>query len=267
MSFFFMYSIVIALTDSSLVERAFYYRSKSIYPSRGAELSMNNGVSVRQFIHKPQQTNPPRLILITGCTGTGKSTFGMTVALDQGILKCISTDTIRQVMRTFKFEPELHRQSYSGKDDPVKQWMECCNVVQPSIDDLVKDCINRGVSLVLEGVHIVPTNHLIEKWKASGGIALGCVLVIKDAESHRDLIYKRGEITTKGSEGQMKAFSRIRLIQQEMIRRAKEYNWLQIEQRLEPEPLDMINDIIDKDLYNKSLLQSQVQRMNPVMVK
>ena len=51
--------------------------------------------------HKlPRRGQLPRLILVSGCTGTGKSTFGMEVAINQGVLKCISTDTIRQVMRT-----------------------------------------------------------------------------------------------------------------------------------------------------------------------
>ena len=83
--------------------------------------------------------DPPRLILISGCPGTGKSSkclrfcvslmhtalttldtqinrnyaaFGMSLALEQGILKCISTDTIRAVMRSYvpgSISPPLHR--------------------------------------------------------------------------------------------------------------------------------------------------------------
>lgn len=54
----------------------------------------------------------PKLILISGCPGTGKSTFGMSLALEQGILKCISTDTVRAVMRSYvpeSISPALHR--------------------------------------------------------------------------------------------------------------------------------------------------------------
>ena len=66
----------------------------------------------------PQLKNgkePPKLILISGSPGTGKSTFGMSLALEQGILKCISTDTVRAVMRSYVPEdisPPLHRSSY-----------------------------------------------------------------------------------------------------------------------------------------------------------
>jgi pantothenate kinase-related protein Tda10 len=54
----------------------------------------------------------PKLVIISGCPGTGKSTFGMSLALEQGILKCISTDTVRAVMRSYvpeSISPPLHR--------------------------------------------------------------------------------------------------------------------------------------------------------------
>lgn len=184
------------------------------------------------------------LSLPSGCTGTGKSTFGMSIALNEGILKCISTDSVRQIMRTFDQTPALHRSSYSGNGDPVTQWLECCNVLEDSIESLVDDAIRRGVSIVLEGVHVVPSSKLIDKWTAAGGTALGCALVIQDADAHKDLIFRRGEITKKGAESQMKAFSRIRNIQSEMIRLAELHNWFLIEQKLEPDPIDIISELL-----------------------
>jgi hypothetical protein len=152
----------------------------------------------------------------------GKSTFGMSVALSQGILKCISTDSAREVMRSYDDNPILHRSSYEGEGDPVADWKDSCAVLGTSIDALVADALKRGdlyiyiyvyiyiymyifmytciyifvcnsyvihmyeyaytftyiyihigVSLVLEGVHIIPSNVLIHKWRASGGVALG----------------------------------------------------------------------------------------------
>lgn len=199
------------------------------------------------FNYKPKMTDRPQLVLISGCTGSGKSTFGMTIALNQGVLRCISTDSVRQVMRSFispSISPALHRSSYSGTGDPIQSWRECCQVMEDSIDGLVNDAINRGVSLVLEGVHIVPSNTLIDKWKSVGGDALGCLLVITDEESHRDLIFKRGEITKKGSEKQESSFHRIRAIQQEMINLATAHEWLQIEQELGPNPMDIVSDAL-----------------------
>ena len=81
-----------------------------------------------------------QLILISGCTGTGKSTFGMEAAISRGILKCISTDTIRQITRGFDPNPAVHRSSYSGEEDAVAQWRETCTAIEAGIDSIVTDC-------------------------------------------------------------------------------------------------------------------------------
>jgi 2-phosphoglycerate kinase len=197
------------------------------------------------FFHFPNSPPVPQLILISGSTGTGKTTLGMTVALNQGIVKCISTDSIRQVLRGYISSEPLHRSSYSGTADPIVQWKECCNVLQNSIDGLVNDALSRGASIILEGVHIIPSNQLLDKWKSAGGRALGIVLAITDENSHRDLIFKRGWMTKKSVDHQISSFHRIRAIQNEMIKLGNENNWLQIEQRVENNPIDIINNLLE----------------------
>eukprot|EP00562_Extubocellulus_spinifer_P006503 CAMPEP_0178518470 /NCGR_PEP_ID=MMETSP0696-20121128/26281_1 /TAXON_ID=265572 /ORGANISM="Extubocellulus spinifer, Strain CCMP396" /LENGTH=303 /DNA_ID=CAMNT_0020149049 /DNA_START=33 /DNA_END=944 /DNA_ORIENTATION=- len=201
----------------------------------------------------------PKLILISGCTGTGKSTFGMSVALDQGILRCVSTDTIRSVMRSFigkEISPALHRSSYSPshpppdniddgttadiEDDPVTSWRETCDVLAASVEGLVDDAISRNVSLVVEGVHVVPSTELVERWEDAGGVGVGCLLTIKDEEAHRALLKKRGDITGRGEVKKIEAFDRVRSIQDEMVRLATESDWMLVKQRLEPDPLELV---------------------------
>ena len=179
----------------------------------------------------------------------GKSTFGMSIALGKGVLKCLSTDSVRQVMRTYDKTPALHRSSYTdpGYGTPAENWLESSVVLRDSIYSLVDDAMNRGQSLVMDGVHIVPENEILNRWTSRGGKALGCLLTINDEKTHRDLIFKRGEITSKGAEQQLKAFARIREIQEEMIRMAVQNNWLMIEQRVEPDPVDIVMDILEND--------------------
>jgi 2-phosphoglycerate kinase len=207
----------------------------------------------RSFLFSPKlEYSKPQLILIGGCTGTGKSTFGMQTALSQGILKCVSTDTIRAVMRSFvskEISPALHRSSYAGDGDAITNWRECCTVLEGSVEALVTDAIDRGVSLVVEGVHVVPSNKLIDMWRDAGGVALGVLLTITDEESHESLIFRRGEITKKGEEKKIKAFGRIRLIQGEMIRLAEESQWLLIEQKLEPDPIEIVMSLLKDQSY------------------
>ena len=201
---------------------------------------MNNQMGTPNVVRISKQ----QLVLISGCTGTGKSTFGMEVAINRGILKCISTDTIRQVHRAYDNHPAVQRSSYSGSGDPIVQWKETCDVLQHSIDNIVIDALSRGTSLVLEGVHIIPSNYLLDQWVKAGGVAVGCVLCIPDAETHRQVIFKRGELTTKGAEDQLKKFDRIRAIQDEMVRLGVQNKWLLIKQKpcIDPKPMELLND-------------------------
>lgn len=179
-----------------------------------------------------------------------KSTFGMSVALDQGIIKCISTDTVRAVMRSFVNEevsPALHRSSYAPAfdgDDPVRSWKETASVLQGSVEGLIEDSIARKTSLVVEGVHIKPSTKFIDRWEEAGGVAIGVLLQVTDPDVHKGLLTKRGFITgnKENEEKKIKSYDRVRTIQEEMIKLAREANWLQIEQKVEPDPLDMVNN-------------------------
>lgn len=178
----------------------------------------------------------------------------MSLALDQGIIKCISTDTVRAVMRSYvpdSISPPLHRSSYAPGEDgdnPVKSWAETCKVLESSVEGLVDDAIQRQVSLVLEGVSIKPSRKWIDKWVEAGGVACGVLLVVSKEEVHKSLLLKRGFVTgNKGAEEKkLQSFDKIRLIQDEMIRLAKESRWVLIEQRVDPDPLDVVADELFK---------------------
>ena len=100
--------------------------------------------------------------------------------------------------------------------------------------------IQRGVSLVVEGVHVVPGDELIRKWEASGGVALGILLTVTDEEAHKSMLVKRGAMTGKGENEKLLKFERVRAIQDDMIRLAKEADWLRVEQNLRPDPLEQV---------------------------
>lgn len=189
----------------------------------------------------------------------------MSLALEQGILKCISTDTVRAVMRSYvpeSISPPLHRSSYASasedeSDDPVKSWIETCKVLDSSVEGLVDDAIQRGVSLVLEGVSIRPNRKWIDKFTAAGGTACGVLLTVSDEATHKKLLLKRGFMTgnKEAEEKKLKSFDRVRLIQEEMIRSAKESGWLLIEQRVDPDPLDVVAD----ELYRTASCEGNVE--------
>jgi 2-phosphoglycerate kinase len=156
-------------------------------------------------------------------------------------------------MRSFiapDISPALHRSSYASvgddegdaNDSPIKSWRETCTVLQHSVETLVDEMIQRGVSLVVEGVHLVPNDDLIHKWEEAGGVALGILLTVSDEEAHKQLLLRRGSMTGKGEDAKLQEFERVRVIHDEMIRLAKDdaHRWMLIEQNLEPDPLEMV---------------------------
>ena len=178
-----------------------------------------------------------------------------------GILRCLSTDSIRQVLRTTKTEdPALFRSSYQGEGTPrplhndlpindeagdaIANWLETCKVIEDALKGVIDDAIERGNSLVIEGVGIVPDNRIIDDWRAKGGVAMGCVMNIKNSTDHRNLIFRRGEMTGKGESKKLRYFEKIRTIQDEMVRMGLEHNWLIVEQKVEPAPIEIIGDIM-----------------------
>ena len=193
----------------------------------------------------------------------------MSVALDQGILKCISTDTIRATMRSFvasDVSPALHRSSYAPAfdgDDPVRSWKETCKVLGASVHALIEDSMNRGQSIVVEGVHVMPDRELIDKWEEAGGVAIGILLQIQDPDTHKRLLKKRGFITgnVAAEVKKLRSYDRVRKIQDEMMNMAKESRWLQIEQRTEPDPLDMVSArLYGVDLFNPNKSGDEKER-------
>ena len=253
----FLPAILIIFVNAIILERR-----NGVSFSTDALANNNNGgrrIKTRSFVFSPTSAKEkPKLVLIGGSAGTGKSTFGMSVALDQGILKCISTDTIRGVMRSFipkNISPALHRSSYcydhgtvgsNHPDDPVNSWYETVRVLEDSVEELVVDAIARKQGLVLEGVGVAPSKKLIEIWENAGGVATGCLLVITNEETHKSMLTRRGLLAGKSSKQNLKDqekidnFDRIQKIQDEMIKLANEAQWILIEQKIEADPLEII---------------------------
>jgi 2-phosphoglycerate kinase len=151
----------------------------------------------------------------------------------------------------------VNRSSYvsSGDEDDnaVKSWKETCKVLRSSVRGLVQDAIKRKVSLVLEGVSIIPSKEWIDEFEAAGGVACGVLLVVSKEDVHKSLLLKRGFMTGNkvAEDEKLKNFERIRLIQDEMIKLATESGWILIEQRIDPDPLDVVNEKLTGSLKEK----------------
>lgn len=139
----------------------------------------------------------PVIILIGGATGVGKSTIATQLAHRLGIVRIISTDSVRQVMRAFfsdRLMPALHFSSFDAgravrlpvaedADPLVVGFVEQARLVMTGLEALIERAINEGTSMVLEGVHLVPGYLSPERW--SEALVLPMIVVVRDEELHR----------------------------------------------------------------------------------
>ena len=75
----------------------------------------------------------PRLVLISGATGVGKTTLAKAVAHEMGLARIASSDTIREVMRATAISstPALNRSSYGRGEvgDAGTDWEDAARAV------------------------------------------------------------------------------------------------------------------------------------------
>lgn len=86
-------------------------------------------------------------------------------------------------------------------------------------------------------------------------------MTVSKEEVHKWLLRKRGFITgqKRNEEKKLKCFDRVRLIQEEMIKLAKECGWVLIDQKVELDPLDLIAlklDHSDGDSFYDNMVPS-----------
>ena len=123
-----------------------------------------------------KKSRRPKLLILAGVNGVGKSTLSMEIANNLKIKRVVSTDSIREVLRSnidSLESPELHRSTFSvGRHKhPIYDCEDCSDILSNGINAIIDKSRREGVDLVLEGVHIKPDNEIIRK----SSIALGGV--------------------------------------------------------------------------------------------
>lgn len=181
-----------------------------------------------------ENSRRPKLLLLAGVNGVGKSTLSMQIANFLKIKKVVSTDSIREVLRSNidpLESPELHRSTFSvGKHKhPISDWEDCCNVVKNGILSIIDKSRREGVDLILEGVHLKPDNQIIRKWKEEGGVAIGLILYVHNEENHKEMLISREEETWRNAERYLSSFDKIRLIQKGILDIGRPLNWKTID--------------------------------------
>lgn len=175
---------------------------------------------------RAQDRSLPLIVLVGGATGVGKSTIATTVASRLGIVRIVSSDAIREVMRgifTREMMPSIHASSFDvaehlreppGDADPViAGFRRQVTAVAVGVTQLIRRAVVEGIDLIIEGAHIVP--GFLQLPAANEAIVVPMVVTVDDQQVHRSHFVARSQDTRaqRQNRNYLDYFTQIRTIQ------------------------------------------------------
>jgi len=150
-----------------------------------------------------RKCDEPLVVLIGGASGVGTSSIAFEVASKLGIRNMISTDMIREVMRKIvskELLPTIYESSYTAYrslrippppefDEVLIGFRDHVDTVSIGVEAVIERSLKEGISIVIEGVHIVPgfiSEDLVKKHNVNMFI-----LTLQDEEVHKGRFYSR----------------------------------------------------------------------------
>jgi 2-phosphoglycerate kinase len=172
----------------------------------------------------------PLIILIGGATGVGKSTIATQLASRLGITRVVSTDAVREVLRSALTEqmfPTLYASSFEA-DKAVRQpiphsgdrliigFREQAAAVAVGTQALIDRAIAEGTDIIIEGAHLVP--GFLSNVETSAAVIVPLLVAVEDEDLHLSHFYVRSRDTrSRPSDRYVANFKKIRRIQKYMV--------------------------------------------------
>jgi 2-phosphoglycerate kinase len=174
---------------------------------------------------RAQERTIPLIVLVGGSTGVGKSTVATTVASRLGIVRIVSTDAIREVMRgilTSQMMPSLHTSSFAvasvlrepptGVDPVIAGFRQQVHAVSVGVTQIIRRAVIEGTDLIVEGAHFVP--GYCDLPTRDEAIVAPMVITVDDQLIHQSHFVARAhEARRRGERRYLTAFEDIRKIQ------------------------------------------------------
>ena len=168
-------------------------------------LEEENPVLAENYLNwrKIRNTDKPLIILIGGVSGVGTSSISYEISRKLGIKSMINTDMIRQVMRKIvskELSPVIHESSFIAHkalrvspppefDHVLAGFKDQVGTVSLGVEAVIERALTEGISIIIEGVHIVPV--FIRKDLMEKDNVLMFTLTLDDEETHKNRLYSR----------------------------------------------------------------------------
>lgn len=179
--------------------------------------------------------NKPLVVLMGGSTGVGKSTIATMLANRLSIVRIVSTDAVREVMRAFfsrELMPTIHTSSFEAEaalihplppsvDSVIAGFREQSLSVLVGARAVINRALTEGTHIIIEGAHIVP--GLISAEQFPDAFIVPLVVTVSDEKLHRSHFYIR-EVETQGTrpfQRYVRHFENIRKIQDYIVQMAE----------------------------------------------
>ncbi|SMO54095.1 2-phosphoglycerate kinase [Balnearium lithotrophicum] len=224
----------------TLKKRGKYKVTRSELRSITAELlkkKLGEEFSKRYLLwRKAKKLEKPIIILIGGATGVGKSKLASELSGVLEINRTASTDSIREVMRKMVSKdlvPSIHVSSYEAgeflpqlpktkkEERIIYGFLDQSEKVLTGVNAIINRAIKENVSLIVEGIHLIP--GFAEKFKDKAHI-VHIILSTLDEEIHKGRFKSREKSSQRTSKKYLKNFKAIRKIQEFLYEKAKEKN-------------------------------------------
>lgn len=152
---------------------------------------------------RAQDRTVPLIVLIGGATGVGKSTIATTIAGRLGIVRIVSTDAIREVMRgifTPEMMPSLHASSFDVRglpdladtaDPVIVGFRQQVQAVSVGVSKVINRAVLEGTDVIVEGAHLVP--GAMQLPGTDQAVIARMVVTVDDEQVHRSHFLARAQ--------------------------------------------------------------------------